>query len=321
MSDLKKVEVEDVFRQYNQLISQGQDIDYVVSLLDKAYDSVFRDVVDEYDSIADFAEKNKHDVTLLEKFRDCVPHGKVEERMLVFHYRSMLFGINDATKMANAKLKSSQYYATAVSIVAFALFLFSEISIQPLMFEIFEGFRAPPPAGWYPAHVVSLIMMPTVLLWLGLTRWLLRDTGDVHRYIAIASSENQTPFLSRIGAAFRSYVIISFVRYAGSLKLDHVNSIDAVRQAIAITYDDSPNKSNLRMLERIIRNLNTAVELDTFTQELSFWETQAKNNVDINIHSLSGVVEGISMSLLGIFVGALIIKMYLWIFSMGAVLG
>jgi hypothetical protein len=321
MSDSSVLDIQDIFRQYNQLLTQGEEIEHVISLIDRAYGSEFRDIVNQYDSISDFAEQTDHDVTLMEKFCDCLPSGLVEERLLVFHYRSMLFGIDAATQLATTKLRSSQHYVTAVAAVAFILFFFSEFFIQPMMIGIFESFRTPAPEGWYLAHGITLFLIPVVISWLLFTRWLLGRSGEINRYFLIATMGRRFPILGEVGDAFRSYVITSFVRYAGSLKLDRAVSVDTVRQAVAITYNDSPHGANLKMLERIIRNLNTAANLDIFTQELGFWENQAKETVEGNITGLATTLESSHMVILGAFVGAMIIQIYLWIFSMGVAFG
>jgi len=315
------VEVEDLVRQYNHLLAKSEPIDEVVKLLDRTYGEQFRNVVNEFDSVADFAERSGHDVSLMSKFRECLPRDKVDEKLFVFHYRAMLFGINSGTRFGQSKLKSTSGYVTAVGVVAIILFLFSEFLIQPQMMEVFDTFKAPPPEGWAAIHAFTLILLPIVVAWLALTHWLLGKSGDINRYFILATGSRRIPFIQRIGEAFKTNLITSFVRYAGSLDIRDREAIDSVRQAIAITYNERPLDANKVVLDRVVSNLLTADQLQTFIAELSFWENQAREEVEIQIRELATTLEALHMSLLGLFVGSIIIQMYLWVFSMGGALG
>ncbi|XOV89075.1 MAG: hypothetical protein ACFHX7_04090 [Pseudomonadota bacterium] len=318
MTDVSREVLTDIFRQYNHLVSQGITAGEVTEMLGRIFGDSFNTIYNEYDSLREFEDDSSHDVILLFKLRECLPAAIVDERLLIFHYRSMVFGIDEATRKAQQKVKNSMNYVTAVSVVAIAMFGFSEFYIQPMMIDIFESFRAPPPDGWRLIHGITLALLPFVLGWLGITHWLIGRHGDSTRYFNLATNSRRLPLLSPIGDSFRSYVITSFVRYAGSLQVAPQQALDTVRQAIAIAFDDVPRAQNAHVLERVINNLASAEQLGTFVAELGFWDNKSKADVALQVENLASGVEATHMSLMGLFVGSIIIQIYLWIFSMGA---
>jgi type IV pilus assembly protein PilC len=247
----------------------------------------------------------------------------------------------EKTALLNSKVKKALIYPTAVIAVAIIVTAILMVFVVPQFESLFKGFGADLPA--VTLFVIQLSNFMQNYIWLLLSLLIIGIIGFLQTF---KRSERFAYFIDKLllrlpilGSVLTKAVIARFARTLSTLFAAGLPIVDALKAVSGATGNRVYAKTTLSIRDDIAtgKSLQTAMKmsglfppmtlqmvaigeesgtLETMLAKIAdFYEAE----VDTIVDSLSSLLEPAILVILGVFVGGLVIAMYLPIFKLGNV--
>ncbi|HBB66854.1 MAG: pilus assembly protein PilC [Elusimicrobia bacterium GWA2_56_46] len=344
-----KVDTKDVVvfsRQLSTLVSAGIPIVQGLNILEaQAENPAFKTVVSglrtDIESGLSIADAmRKHPQAFTELYVSMIKAGEVGGILDTILER--LSGFLEASEALKAKVKSALMYPTVVGGVAFLITVFLIVFIIPVFKDIFSGFGAELP---FPTRMI-ILLSDTIR---GNIVYILAAVGGgvwgVKKYIKTEKGQEKLDDISLklpvFGILLKKVAIAKFTRTLGTL----IKSGVPILQGLETVAKTSGNKIIERAIYKsrdsikeggrisdplkkadifppmVIQMISVGEEtggLDNMLNKIADFYDQ---EVDTAVKGLTSMIEPLIMVVMGVVIGAIVIAMFMPMFSMGELAG
>ena len=303
----------DLLRHYAQVLEKTSDLSLTLEKIKTVHRDTYDSMAAQIAATPDRSTHAKFISLIGENLQDC----ELDEVIIRLHYQSAMESLNNKGHALHASLSGRIKYLIIVFILALGVLALNEFFIRPTFLEIGQSLASDDQLTFFREISVAFLLLS--FLGIALLIWLGRQNQGLDQHLKMAEKINSWGFMRSVSHAWQDYISATFVRLIAASGATHETAIEAVRQSLNRLSIAQPNNINFIVIQTIFTNLENAHKLDTFREELAYWEHVTLDEVLVKLTLMRTIIISIVHVLIAILVLLVLIQMYLPTFRLGGI--